>query len=187
MAVAAHPALPQVCAPIVQEARRHFAEAQAIMAREPRRTTRAPRLMGAVYGAVLEATAKRGFVAPRARVRKPKLKLLIRARPSRPLLMKGTIHVVGAGLAGLAAALKLAAGGRRVVLHEASRHAGGRCRSYHDPALGMVIDNGNHLVLSGNVAVADYVAAIGASDRLKPTAATPPSTSPTSPPAPAGR
>ncbi len=77
MAVAAHPALPQVCAPIVQEARRHFAEAQAIMAREPRRTTRAPRLMGAVYGAVLEATAKRGFVAPRARVRKPKLKLLI--------------------------------------------------------------------------------------------------------------
>ena len=75
--VAAHPALPRVCAPIVQEARRHFAEAQAIMAREPRRTTRAPRLMGAVYGAVLEATAKRGFVAPRERVRKPKLKLLI--------------------------------------------------------------------------------------------------------------
>ncbi len=76
-AVAAHPALPHVCAPIVQEARRHFAEAQAIMAREPRRATRAPRLMGAVYGAVLEATAKRGFQAPRERVRKPKLKLLI--------------------------------------------------------------------------------------------------------------
>ncbi len=75
--VAAHPALPHVCAPIVQEARRHFAEAQAIMAREPRRATRAPRLMGAVYGAVLEATAKRGFQAPRERVRKPKLKLLI--------------------------------------------------------------------------------------------------------------
>ena len=77
VAVAAHPALPAVCAPIVQEARAHFAEAQAIMAREPRRTTRAPRLMGAVYGAVLEATAKRGFAAPRPRVRKPKLKLLI--------------------------------------------------------------------------------------------------------------
>ena len=76
-AVAAHPALPQVCAPIVREARAHFAEAQAIMAREPRRATRAPRLMGAVYGAVLEATAKRGFVAPRQHVRKPKLKMLI--------------------------------------------------------------------------------------------------------------
>ncbi|WP_281010568.1 presqualene diphosphate synthase HpnD [Lichenibacterium ramalinae] len=77
VAVAAHPALPAVCAPIVQEARAHFAEAQAIMAREPRRATRAPRLMGAVYGAILEATAKRGFAAPRAVVRKPKLKLLI--------------------------------------------------------------------------------------------------------------
>ena len=76
-AVAAHPDLPRACAPIVQEARRHFAEAQAIMACEPRRTTRAPRLMGAVYGAVLEATAKRGFAPPRERVRKPKLKLLI--------------------------------------------------------------------------------------------------------------
>ncbi len=47
------------------------------MAREPRRATRAPRLMGAVYGAVLEATARRGFAPPRERVRKPKLKLLI--------------------------------------------------------------------------------------------------------------
>ena len=83
--------------------------------------------------------------------------------------MSDTIHVVGAGLAGLAAALKLDPARRRIVLHEASRHAGGRCRSYHDAALGMVIDNGNHLVLSGNVAVRDYVAAIGASDKLKPT------------------
>lgn len=77
LAVAAHPALPAVCAPLVREARVHFAEAQAIMAREPRRATRAPRLMGAVYGAILEATAKRGFAAPRATVRKPKLKLLL--------------------------------------------------------------------------------------------------------------
>jgi presqualene diphosphate synthase len=75
--VAAHPALPQVCAAIVREAREHFAQAQAIMAREPRRATRAPRLMGAVYGAVLEATAKRGFQAPRHKVPKPKLKLLM--------------------------------------------------------------------------------------------------------------
>lgn len=75
--VAAHPALPQVCVAIVREAREHFAQAQAIMAREPRRATRAPRLMGAVYGAVLEATAKRGFQAPRHKVAKPKLKMLV--------------------------------------------------------------------------------------------------------------
>jgi len=77
-----------------------------------------------------------------------------------------TVHVVGAGLAGLSAAVALAAGGARVVLSDAAPRAGGRCRSYHDPRLDMVIDNGNHLVLSGNPAVARYLAATGATDRL---------------------
>ena len=63
------------------------------------------------------------------------------------------VHVVGAGLAGLSAAVTLAAQGARVVLSEAARQAGGRCRSYHDSQLDMTIDNGNHLVLSGNPAV----------------------------------
>ena len=76
------------------------------------------------------------------------------------------VHVVGAGLAGLSAAVALTAEGAHVVLTDAAKHAGGRCRSYHDPQLGMVIDNGNHLVLSGNPAVARYLAAIGATDRL---------------------
>ena len=40
--------------------------------------------------------------------------------------------------------------------------AGGRCRSYLDPTLGVVIDNGNHLLLSGNHAALDYLDRIGA-------------------------
>jgi len=78
----------------------------------------------------------------------------------------GQIHVVGAGLAGLAAAVQLTADGRRVIIHEAANQAGGRCRSYHDATLRMTIDNGNHLVLSGNRAVLDYLDVIGAHDRL---------------------
>jgi len=78
----------------------------------------------------------------------------------------GQIHVVGAGLAGLAAAVRLASGGCRVVIREAANQAGGRCRSYHDATLGLTIDNGNHLVLSGNHATLDYLAAIGARERL---------------------
>lgn len=74
--------------------------------------------------------------------------------------------MVGAGLAGLAAATALAERGFAVTLSEAARHAGGRCRSYHDPKLGRVIDNGNHLVLSGNEAVRRHLARIGATDRL---------------------
>ena len=72
------------------------------------------------------------------------------------------IHVVGAGLAGLSAAVRLAARGLAVAVHEATNQAGGRCRSYYDSALGMEIDNGNHLVLSGNEAALSYLDLIGA-------------------------
>ena len=80
--------------------------------------------------------------------------------------MTGTVHIIGAGLAGLSAALKLSARNRHVVVHEATAFAGGRCRSYHDAAVGMTIDNGNHLLLSGNRAALDYLADIGTADRL---------------------
>ncbi|HXQ50495.1 MAG TPA: hydroxysqualene dehydroxylase HpnE [Stellaceae bacterium] len=76
------------------------------------------------------------------------------------------VHVVGAGLAGLAAAVRLADAGIDVVLHESAQHAGGRCRSYFDAALGCRIDNGNHLLMSGNRAAMDYLAAIGAMGTL---------------------
>ena len=74
--------------------------------------------------------------------------------------------MIGAGLAGLAASVRLAGAGWAVALSEASPQPGGRCRSYHDPQLGLTLDNGNHLVLSGNRAVHDYLATIGAADRL---------------------
>ncbi len=80
--------------------------------------------------------------------------------------MPGSVHVVGAGLAGLAAAVRLAGRGASVVVHEAAGVAGGRCRSYHDPLLDMVIDNGNHLLLSGNHAALSYLETIGAAGRL---------------------
>ena len=87
--------------------------------------------------------------------------------------MSRTVHVIGAGLAGLSAAVALAGRGERVEVFEGAAQAGGRCRSYHDPQLDAVIDNGNHLVLSGNRAVHAYLAEIGASDRLMgPDAAT---------------
>jgi len=74
--------------------------------------------------------------------------------------------VVGAGLAGLAAAAAGAAAGHDVVVYEAAGHAGGRCRSYFDPTLDCLIDNGNHLVLSGNPAVQSFLQLTGAGDVL---------------------
>jgi squalene-associated FAD-dependent desaturase len=78
----------------------------------------------------------------------------------------GTVHIVGAGLAGLSAAVSLSGFRRKVVVHELAHHAGGRCRSYFDPALGLTIDNGNHLVLSGNYAALTFLKTIGASNGL---------------------
>jgi len=75
--------------------------------------------------------------------------------------MQNTIHVIGAGVSGLAAAVKLTNAGRRVHLHEAAPQAGGRCRSFYDAATDLTIDNGNHLVLSGNRHVLDYARSIG--------------------------
>jgi squalene-associated FAD-dependent desaturase len=81
-------------------------------------------------------------------------------------MTQGGVHVIGAGLAGLSAAVRLAGAGVGVELSDSAAKAGGRCRSYFDPQLGLTIDNGNHLVLSGNSAVMRYLASIGAQDRL---------------------
>ncbi len=76
------------------------------------------------------------------------------------------IHVVGAGVAGLSCAVKLARAGRHVAVYEAAGQAGGRCRSFHDATLERLIDNGNHLLMSGNRAVFAYLEEIGSTDSL---------------------
>lgn len=78
----------------------------------------------------------------------------------------GRVHIVGAGLAGLSAALRCAKHGWPVTLYEAAGQAGGRCRSYVDARLERRIDNGNHMLLAANTAALDYVAEIGAGGTL---------------------
>ena len=75
-------------------------------------------------------------------------------------------HVIGAGLAGLSTAVSLARAGHAVTLYEASGQAGGRCRSYFDARLDCAIDNGNHLLLTGNKSTMRYLADIGAAGSL---------------------
>ena len=71
--VIADPALPKVCAPLVERARAHFAKADEVMRRNSRRVVRAPRIMSKYYRAILDLLAARGFALPRSAVRVDKM------------------------------------------------------------------------------------------------------------------
>src|SRR5438309_5572303 len=75
--------------------------------------------------------------------------------------MQKIVHIIGAGISGLSAAVRLANANFKVHVHEATQQAGGRCRSYYDAATNLTIDNGNHLLLSGNRHAVAYARSSG--------------------------
>src|ERR1700716_4239563 len=81
--------------------------------------------------------------------------------------MTKTVHIIGAGISGLSAAVRLANENFKVHVHEATQQAGGRCRSYFDAATNLTIDNGNHLLLSGNRHALAYARSIGSEAGLQ--------------------
>ena len=76
MAVLANPMLGAVCARLVERAREHFAQADKVMARSPRRCVRAPRIMGEAYRLILDSLVARGWSHPRRPIRLPRSRLL---------------------------------------------------------------------------------------------------------------
>jgi len=78
------------------------------------------------------------------------------------------VHVIGGGLAGLAAAVGCAMQGTDVALYESAPRLGGRCATFVDRRLGISIDNGTHVVIGTNSATMRYLAAIGSLGTLVP-------------------
>ncbi len=74
------------------------------------------------------------------------------------------VHIVGAGVAGLAAAVRATEAGARVRLYEAAPQAGGRCRTVRR-AGSFTHDNGTHVLLGANPRALDLLGRIGARDR----------------------
>jgi hydroxysqualene dehydroxylase len=70
--------------------------------------------------------------------------------------------VIGGGLAGLAAAVRMAEAGRQVLTLEATKSGGGRSRSFHDKVTGREIDNGQHLLMGCYRETLGFLRAIGA-------------------------
>ena len=71
-----HPAIDPVCRGLAELAERHFRESDKIFRSRPRGDLRPPRLMGAVYSAMLARMQKRGWSAPRHRARVPRTVLV---------------------------------------------------------------------------------------------------------------
>ncbi|GJE60352.1 presqualene diphosphate synthase HpnD [Methylobacterium trifolii] len=72
----AHPRIGEVCAALAEEAQAHYHATWAIIRRNARRATKAPRLMAAAYRLYLDALLARGWAPPRARVKPSKLRLV---------------------------------------------------------------------------------------------------------------
>ena len=71
-----HPRIGEVCAAIAAEADAHYRATWEIIARSPRKATKAARLLAAAYRLYLDALLKRGWQAPRPRVKPGKLSLI---------------------------------------------------------------------------------------------------------------
>ncbi|HEX3570314.1 MAG TPA: hydroxysqualene dehydroxylase HpnE [Acidobacteriaceae bacterium] len=80
--------------------------------------------------------------------------------------MTSDVAVIGAGVAGLAAALALAKDGAAVTLLERRPFVGGRAYSYAHPALGETIDS-QHVILGCCTNFTDLIAQAGASDTIR--------------------
>ncbi len=84
-----------------------------------------------------------------------------------PAETQPTVAVVGAGLAGLAAACALADSGFRVTLFERRPYVGGRASSYEHPGTGETVDNCQHVLLGCCTNLIAFYRRIGAEDKIR--------------------
>jgi zeta-carotene desaturase len=76
------------------------------------------------------------------------------------------VVVIGAGFAGLSAAVRLVDRGARVLVVEQRRRLGGRATAFADPATGEPVDNGQHALFGCYHETFEFLWAIGAGDRV---------------------
>src|SRR5207244_12168927 len=74
--------------------------------------------------------------------------------------------VVGAGFAGLSAAVRLARDGARVLVLEARSRLGGRATAFADRETGELVDNGQHVLMGCYTETFAFLRDIGAVDNV---------------------
>ena len=79
---------------------------------------------------------------------------------------RSPVVIVGAGFAGLSAAVRLVDAGQPVVVVEATGAGGGRSRSFTHPSTGLELDNGQHLLMGCYRETLAFLRTIGTDDGI---------------------
>ncbi len=81
--------------------------------------------------------------------------------------MKRRVVIIGGGLAGVAAAVQIAAAGQTPILIETRKRLGGRATSLTDPRSGATIDNCQHVLLGCCTNLIDLYTRLGVADAIR--------------------
>jgi squalene synthase HpnD len=155
-------------------ARHYFAKAHRLMIPSDRPKLLAAEIMREVYEELLNEIERRNFdvmTVPVKLSRFKKASLIFRAKarekraPARPPKPKKVV-VLGAGYAGLAAATELILRGHDVTLIEGRALLGGRAHSFVDAKSGLVLDNGQHILMGCYHETLGLLRQLGVTDRL---------------------
>ena len=77
------------------------------------------------------------------------------------------VVIIGGGVAGIAASIRLAESGYKPIVLETRGKLGGRATSFEDPRSGRVLDNCQHVVMGCCSNVLDLYARLGVADRIE--------------------
>ena len=81
--------------------------------------------------------------------------------------MRPDVIVIGAGFAGLSAAVRLTKRGARVLVLEARSRLGGRATAFPDRDTGELVDNGQHILMGCYTETFGFLRDIGAEDNVR--------------------
>jgi squalene synthase HpnD len=155
-------------------ARHYFAKAHRLMVPSDRPKLLAAEIMREVYEELLNKIERNNFDVMTRPIRVTKMGKLwlpfrakarekrAEARPPKPK----KVVVLGAGYAGLAAATELILRGHEVTLIEGRALLGGRAHSFPDTKSGLILDNGQHVLMGCYHETLGLLRKLGVSNRL---------------------
>jgi squalene synthase HpnD len=156
-------------------ARHYYAKAHRLMVPSDRKKLLAAEIMRTGYEELLNKIERRNFDVMTVPVKNNRFEKYVyyptrtkwsekRAEPRPPAPKK--VVVLGAGYAGLAAAAELVRRGHDVTLIEGRALLGGRAHSFTDTKTGLVLDNGQHILMGCYHESLALLKELGLTDRL---------------------